>query len=276
MGSAPSTTRMARNSVSGPLGLRKPGGCTTTGFALGGLSKKDPAITIPIENVTDFLAGHLASDHKMITSKLWPDIASKLQAPGRWSRVFGPLSSAIATLLDFDWAVPSITHWVSPDGAVWELDFSAPNLIQMVKKLLLHYFQASLWKKAAIFPSGLAPDLTDIFQLRRAGLKASSHREVYWLDAVVQGSMEFSLQHLVTKAEGYVRCSLCGASLEGPVLPHFAYGCQVVANDFDNESIQATNHFAMRAFEDISLGIDQAFWLRGLTELKLPDPFSMH
>ena len=140
MGSAPSTTRMARNSVSGPLGLRKPGGCTTTGFALGGLSKKDPAITIPIENVTDFLAGHLASDHKLITAKLWPDIASKLQAPGRWSRVFGLLSSAIATLLDFDWAVPSITQWVSPDGAVWELGFSAPNLIQMVKELLQHFF----------------------------------------------------------------------------------------------------------------------------------------
>ena len=78
MGSAPSTTRMARNSVSDPLGLRKPGGCTTTGFALGGLSKKDPAITIPIENVTDFLAGHLASDHKLMTAKLWPDLASKL------------------------------------------------------------------------------------------------------------------------------------------------------------------------------------------------------
>ena len=89
MGSAPSTTRMARNSVSGPLGLRKPGGCTTTGFALCGLSKKYPAITIPIENVTDFFAGHLASDHQLITAKLWPDIASKLEAPGRWSRVFG-------------------------------------------------------------------------------------------------------------------------------------------------------------------------------------------
>ena len=151
MGSAPSTTRMARNAVRGPLGLRKPGGCTTTGFALGCLSKKDPAITIPIENVTDFISGHLASDHQMVTAKLWPDVASKLQAPGRWSRVFGPLSSAIATLLDFDWAVPSITQWVSPDGASWVVDFSAPNLIQMVKELLMHYFQASLWKKADIF-----------------------------------------------------------------------------------------------------------------------------
>ena len=105
--------------MSGPLGLRKPGGCTT--------------ITLPIENVTDFLAGHLASDHQLITAKLWPDIASKLEAPGRWSRVFGPLSSAIATLQDFDWVVP--------------LDLSAPNLIQMLKELLQHFFQASLWKK---------------------------------------------------------------------------------------------------------------------------------
>ena len=83
MGSAPSTTRMTRNAVSGPLGLRKPGGCTTTGFALQGLSKKDPAITIPIENVTDFVAGHLASDHQLITAKLWPEIAAKLDSPGR-------------------------------------------------------------------------------------------------------------------------------------------------------------------------------------------------
>ena len=124
-----------------------------------------------------------------------------------------------------------------------------------------HFFQALLWKKAGIFPSGLAPDLTDIFELRRAGLKSSSHREVYWLDAVVQGSMEFSLQHLVSKADGYVKCSLCGASVEGPVWPHFAYGCQTVADDFENESIQMTNHLCMRAFEDIRLGIDQPFWL---------------
>ncbi len=41
MGAAPSTTRMARSSISGPLGLRKPGGCTATGFALHGLSKKE-------------------------------------------------------------------------------------------------------------------------------------------------------------------------------------------------------------------------------------------
>ena len=234
--------------MSGPLGLRKPGGCTTTGFALCGLSKKDPAITIPIENVTDFFAGHLASDHQLITATLWPDIAVKLEAPGRWSRVFGPRSSAVATLQDFDWVVPGISQWSSPDGALWELDLSAPNFIQMQKKLLQHFFQASLWKKAGIFPSGLAPDLTDILELRRAGLKTSSHREVYWLDAVVQGSLEFSLQRLVTKAEGYAKCSLCGASVEGPVWPHFAYGCQTVAEDFDNESIQTTNHLCLRAF----------------------------
>ena len=110
MGSAPSTTRMARGSIGGPLGLRKPGGCTTTGFALHGLSKKDPGITIPIENVVDFFAGHLASDHQLITAKLWPDIASKLLGAVRWGKVFWPLSSAVATLLDFGWQVPELAQ----------------------------------------------------------------------------------------------------------------------------------------------------------------------
>ena len=88
--------------------------------------------------------------------------------------------------------------------------------------------------------------------------------------------MEYSLQHLIDKTDGYVRCSLCGASVEGPVWPHFAYGCQKVADDFSNESIQITSHLALRALEDIRLGIDQAFWLRGLSELRLPDPFNRH
>ena len=92
----------------------------------------------------------------------------------------------------------------------------------------------------------------------------------------MQGGMERSLQHLVSKTDGCVKFSLCGTSVEGPVWPHFAYCCQVVADDFANDSIQATNHLCHRAAEDIRLGIDHAFRLRGLTELDLPDPFNMH
>ena len=88
----------------------------------------------PIENVVDFFAGHLASDHQLITAKLWPDIASKLQGAGRWGKVFGPLSSEMATLLDVGWRVPELAQWVSPDGALWHLDLKATNFLQMLKE----------------------------------------------------------------------------------------------------------------------------------------------
>ena len=39
----------------------------------------------------------------------------------------GPLSSAIATLIDFGWTVPELSQWTSPDGALWQIDFTAPN-----------------------------------------------------------------------------------------------------------------------------------------------------
>ena len=47
-GAAPTTIAHARNAVCHPLGVRKPGGCLTTGLALAGLSHKDPALTMPI------------------------------------------------------------------------------------------------------------------------------------------------------------------------------------------------------------------------------------
>ena len=61
----------------------------------------------------------------------------------------------------------------------------------------------------------------------------------------------------------------------GPVWPHSSYGCQVGFEDFDNEGIQATNHLCLRAAGDILHGVDEALWLRGLSELHVPDPFDL-
>ena len=121
----------------------------------------------------------------------------------------------------------------------------------MLREVLQHYFQKFIWDKASIFPEGCAPDLTDAYALRKAGIKASSFQEVYWLEAVVQSSMEFSLQHIAEKQDGYIRCTLCGQSLEGPIWPHVVYGCSDICNDFENEAIQSTNQFCLEAAEDI-------------------------
>ena len=49
----------------------------------------------------------------------------------------------------------------------------------------------------------------------------------------------------------------------------------MVFDDFDNEGIQATNHVCLRAADDILHGVDEALWLRGLSELHVADPFDL-
>ena len=102
LGAAPSATRDARNAICAPLSCRKPG-CLTTALAMQDLSSKDPAGTVPMENVVDFLAGHRASDHALITAQYWPKVVDKLVPNGRWSKVLGHL------------AVP-LPHWWISDG----------------------------------------------------------------------------------------------------------------------------------------------------------------
>ena len=100
-----------------------------------GLSGKDPAVTMPMENVLDFVTGHLASDHKVISQQIWPQLV-KLLPSGRWAKVFGPMSSAIATLLGFGWTLPDISTWQSPDGVLWGIDFHAKSLVTMLREVL--------------------------------------------------------------------------------------------------------------------------------------------
>ena len=117
------------------------------------------------------------------------------------------MASAIATLLDFGWKMPSIGEWLALDDIRWSIDFKATNILPMLREVLQFYFQQHLWEKAAIFPDGAMPDLSDGIALRRAGLKANSFQKVYWLEAITQGSMETSLQHLAIKQDGYIKCS---------------------------------------------------------------------
>ena len=117
----------------------------------------------------------------------------------------------------------------------------------MLKELLSVYFQQALWKRAQVFPDGTSPDLTDARALRRKGIQSSGHREVYWPDAVVQGSMEMAVQHLAIKNQGYIQCSLCKQSLETAVWPHLVYSCPSIPSDFDNEGIQANGHLCLSA-----------------------------
>ena len=58
------------------------------------------------------------------------------------------MSSAAATILDFEWDIPAINEWISPDSVAWSIDYADPNLEGMLREVLSHYFQLAIWHKA--------------------------------------------------------------------------------------------------------------------------------
>ncbi len=169
---------------------------------------------MPLENVVEFALGHASSTHKMSTARVWQEKATELTGKGRWSRVHGPLASAAATLLDFEWDIPAINEWISPDSVEWSIDYGDPNLEGMLREVLSHYFQLAIWHKANACDTGIIPDLTEVRALLRRGKNASDHRSTYWLDAVVQGGADTSFSRYATFEDGLVNCACCGEIVE--------------------------------------------------------------
>ena len=79
------------------------GGCIATAFLCSGNESKDPELTLAVENVLHYLEALLAQPRHMrlAVSVAWPAIKEDLDVGLRWAKVKGPMSSAIATLLDY-------------------------------------------------------------------------------------------------------------------------------------------------------------------------------
>ena len=67
----------------------------------------------------------------------------------RWGKVYGPLSAAMASLLDAGFEIPDMGRWVVPSGAAGELDYSAPMAIPALRQVLTHFLQLGIWDKAS-------------------------------------------------------------------------------------------------------------------------------
>ena len=269
-GAAPTTVAHARSAVCHPLGLRKPGGCLTVGLALAGMSHKDPALTMPLENVLEFALGHASSSHKLSTARVWQEKAVDLAGKGRWAKVHGPMASAAATLLDFEWEIPSIDLWISPDAVHWDIDFADQNLEGMLREVVGHYMQMAIWHKAKACDSGEIPDLTEVRALMKRGKAANDHRSVYWLDAVVQGGADTSFSRYAIFEEGLVKCSCCGEIVEDSIWQHLCYFCQAQLDDSNLQDPEVVS----RGQDDLGNGTRYSLWLRGLRPLDMPDPLT--
>ena len=84
----------------------------------------------------------------MAARDVWQHFRDILEGQYRWSKVRGPMSSAIATLWDWGFEPLQLDSWMDPDGMLWNLDFPQPSLIAGVKEVLKHHFKKRVWQNA--------------------------------------------------------------------------------------------------------------------------------
>ncbi len=164
-------------------------------------------------------------------------MVEKLEGPFRWARVRGPMSSAIATLRDWNFCPVSFDMWVDLDGRSWILGPKDPNFVGAAKEVLKFHFNKQAW--AAITPGGATPgppDLQPSHQLRKQYLKGESGRHLYFLDAVVQNAMEAHADVHIVSEEGKAICSRCLADIGSQsAWEHFVVGrCAFLEKELDN------------------------------------------
>ena len=171
----------------------------------------------------------------------------------RWSRVKGPISSAIATLLDHGFEPRAFNQWVDPEGWLWCVDYDAPNLLSAVREILSHHLCKQIWAVACpehVEPLGGMPDITAYKELAKEFARARLHTHNYYLDAVVQGAMEsHALTHFKEDATTHaIICNQCSNNISGRSLwAHLSFECQPVLDKLGDADTIAHQHEQARA-----------------------------
>ena len=183
--------------------------------------------------------------------------------------------------MDHGWNPLHIDQWLDPSGSTWHIDYKQPGIVGMCREILSYHFTNSLWSQAARFTHGLegVPDLVParklLGKLRKSGEDADGQcfRKAYWMEAVVQGAMEFAAQHIIVIEDGVPVCTRCGKVVKESPWQHVSYYCDRTLNDLEDEVLAKHEPLVRQAQLDLDAGVRQALWLRGLCCVEVPDPF---
>ena len=129
-------------------------------------------------------------------------------------KVFGSMSAAMASLLDASFEIPEENCWTDPSGRSWQLDFDAPMFTPALRQVLERYMQMHAWHRAREHTFGeslgVSPDLTPGKAKLRQAMKHGNFQEVYFLGAILQGTMDLHSEASLLRAEdGQVTCKWC-------------------------------------------------------------------
>ena len=102
--------------------------------------------------------------------------------------------------------------------------------IPALRQMLSHFLQLGVWHKARAHTFGaslgLYPDLKPLRSQIQQAKKKSRWEELYFLQAIGQGSMDlFSETSLTRSEEGLVTCRWCSCPVIGSPWRHLAWFC---------------------------------------------------
>ena len=143
------------------------------------------------------------------------------------------MSSAIATLMDWDFEPLTPSQWIDPTGSTWIIDYDAPSCIGLAKEVLEHHFLRKIWTSSTTSLADDRPCLQVYRSLARKFQRNRDHRKLYFLEAIAQGAMDFHAEARLSYDvdTGMVVCSQCCESIGGEsAWMHFALECSFTCN----------------------------------------------
>ena len=193
--------------------------------------------------------------------------------------MYGSLSlCGMASLLDAGFEVPALSHWIDPAGGEWQLDFSEPMVIPAVREVLQYYLIFGSWDRAQshIFVQslGLRPDLRPGRARLRQARKKQRWQDLYFFEAIMQGSMNLHAEASLEKDEqGVIRCKWCGVAVHESAWVHLSWKCSTFLRSNDPEVQQSAYLVPIAADELETVPI---LLLRGIPSLPLEEaPLSL-
>ena len=147
-----------------------------------------------------------------------------------------------------------------------------------VREVLQYFLVLGAWDRAQnhVFGAslGLRPDLRPGKSRIRQAKKQQKWQELYFLEAILQGSMDLHAEaSLVTDDQGVIRCKWCGAAVHESAWVHLSWKCEHFLRSPAAE-IQSTAYLVPETVEAMTLS--PTLWLRGIPSLPLEEaPLSM-
>ena len=211
---------------------------------------------------------HGARHDEELAKRAWAVARPRLEASRtRWQRVRGPLTDALATLVDLGWKPEEPAKWVSASGLLWFLDPELAPTRENVAPVLADLLATLVRKVRSSGSQGRhgkgSEDAPDVVSAKRhiASLKRKCrHQDASLLRTVLVGGLCPRARRHATGLLEDPACPLCG--MADQIEHHVIWHCPVVPEGLKEQEEDCGQGKRRQVREH---GLEHlALWMRGL------------